>query len=598
MFLALTADDRFWDKSQKILFLSQGCLLHDTRRALWQGLDYEVLPNLWHDPEQLNSAIAYVDVCAEKMLERIGRYLSDLHQHPYHEEHWRIILYAWLQRYIHVLYDRYRHIRLAFEKHADLTTRISQAGLIEPTHDLAHYTHICREDSYNFQICSEIISITNSPPPTSAKENTESVECAPPILEGGFQLRDSVLLYKIHHRHEDMLAQLENSLGDVLQRYPETLFARDQLPTPDPKFDPARNGLINIPADDDFERILVNTLPKSFPTLYLEGYKDSIKTIHKLFPILPRLIISSAHGWYTQEVFKFLAGVAKTQGCQIISMQAGGANGTYKFFAQQAHEERFADRELVWGWAKPDDTKRRTIPCFYTSKILALAALNKNEYRGPSVLFLQAGPLERYLRWMYSTPYGGGSGEPYLAWQMRFLAALPNSTRSNLFYREKPQRDDGQNFSGRIKERFPDLRVEDTYAVPAPDRILDPEVRLIVIDHCSTGYLESFTANKPTILFWDPNLWLMNSVATKLFDDMREVGILHNSPESAARWVQKIYESPLEWWRSDKVQSVRHATISQFGWGTLDWLKYWREAVMSELHAAKDYDGSPTNNIG
>jgi len=457
-----------------------------------------------------------------------------------------------------------------------------------PTYDLAHHMGIANDDPYNFQICSSIISILNGSAPTTGDASHKISQYGARLQRDRLQINDSVLLYKIHHRHESMLEQLEHRLGDALQRYPEAHFNRNQLPKLNPTFDVARLGLSGVSADDVFEQVLVNTLPQNFPTLYLEGYRGGIDAIYRLFPILPSLIVSSAHGWYSQEVFKFLAAVTKTHGGRIASMQAGGSNGIYHFFAQQAHEERISDREFVWGWAEQNDAKKRNVPCFYTSKILVNSSKIKNDDNGLDVLFLQAGPFERYLRWLDSTPYGGGSGEPYIAWQKRFFETLDRPIRAKTFYREKIQRNDGQNFVGRIAENFPELKFEDTLTIAAPDRILDPKVRLIVADHCSTGYLESFAANKPTVLFWNPDLWLINPSVSKFFDDMRNVNILHDSPESAAHWIEQVYESPWEWWRSDETQRVRREVVNRFGWGTVDWLEHWRETILSELKLATD----------
>lgn len=594
MFLAFTADDHLWDKSQKLLFLSQACLLHDARRSHWQGLDYEILPNLWHDPQRLKSAIKYVDDCAEKLLGRLGRYLSELHQVPYHEGHWRIILYSWLQRYIHVVFDRFSHIRFAFENYGNLTTGLARNGAFQTIYDLAHYTSIANSDSYNYQICSHIVSALNDPFIKLHESVSTTHQYDPLDPDKHSKTRGSVFLYNIHYRHEAMIQQLEDSLNSVIQRYPENYFDRSQLPKPERILDNDRLGLARIQADDLFEQILIRTLPQTFPTLYLEGYSQSIEAIQRLFPTSPQLIISSAHGWYTQEVFKFFAAVSKTRGSRIVSMQAGGSNGLYHYFSQQAHEQRLCDREFVWGWAKPKEIRRRNVPCFYTSKILSKAAKNRYANRGSKILFLQAGPFERFLRWIDSTPYGGGSGEAYIEWQKRFFGALRQTTQARVLYREKPQRKDGQHFVGRIAETFPKLEFEDTYSIAAPDRILDPGIRIIVADHCSTGYLESLAANKPTVLFWNSNLWLTGIEGSKLCDEMRDVNILHDSPESAAEWVERIYESPSDWWLSDRVQNVRQVVVNQFGWGTEDWLKYWRETVLSELEIAKRSGSSTT----
>lgn len=587
MFLALTSDHSYWDTSEKVVFLSDSCRLKDSRRSHWQALNYEVMPNLWQDPVNLREAIEYVDSCVERMLCRIGTHISDLHGQSYNERHWRILLYPWLQRYTHVLYDRYRHIQAAVTKYPNLTTSVVPQKHYAQNHDLAEHVHHVREDWYNHQICSQIL--TAEPLDVRKGGNNKNLSgIHTPTLETwpASELADKVLIYKLSYRHNDMLSELGERLSDLLCDYPDSFWDRKNLPMPKLDVGAPRSQLSQLPASDEFESILVQTLPQNFPTLYLEGYKECVNLVRQTFKSFPRLIISSAHGWYTNEMFKYYAAISSDHGTRIASMQAGGANGTYLYFAQQAHEERMSDVEFVWGWAEDNKSKLRNTPCFYTTSIIEKSDGNVKRCTGSKVLFMQAGPLERYLRWMYSTPYGGGAGQQYIDWQIRFFDTLPDDIRKNFLYRAKKQRDDGQHFVGQIVEAFPELTLEDNQVIPGSERILSQDVRLVVIDHCSTGYLEAFAANKPTLLYWNPDSWLMNEHANIYFDKLRSAGILFDTPEEAADAITHRYEDPLEWWSQDNVQKIRAEVLNKYGWGTKDWLNKWEEAIRAEFSNA------------
>ena len=58
MFLATTALTEFWDKNQKTLFLSSGCLPYG-KRDEWESLDYQVMCSPWDDRRRFSEAVGY-----------------------------------------------------------------------------------------------------------------------------------------------------------------------------------------------------------------------------------------------------------------------------------------------------------------------------------------------------------------------------------------------------------------------------------------------------------------------------------------------------------------------------------------------------------
>ena len=62
--------------------------------------------------------------------------------------------------------------------------------------------------------------------------------------------------------------------------------------------------------------------------------------------------------------------------------------------------------------------------------------------------------------------------------------------------------------------------------------------------------------NFPTVVFWDLNRVHTLSSVQSYLDDLRRVKILHDTPESAAKFVNEIYGDPLVWWTSSELQQV------------------------------------------
>ena len=73
----------------------------------------------------------------------------------------------------------------------------------------------------------------------------------------------------------------------------------------------------------------------------------------------------------------------------------------------------------------------------------------------------------------------------------------------------------------------------------------------------ATTYNESLAANIPTVIYWDPKLWEWDESVESAFLKLESVGIFHNTPESAAKHVGKIWNNLEEWWYSKEVQKER-----------------------------------------
>ena len=105
----------------------------------------------------------------------------------------------------------------------------------------------------------------------------------------------------------------------------------------------------------------------------------------------------------------------------------------------------------------------------------------------------------------------------------------------------------------RWKDRFPDIVIDEGHF---DINNLIKKNRIYVSTYNATSFLESITMNIPTIMFWNPNHWEMRDSAIPFFDRLRDVGILHDTPESAAEHVNAIWDDVNFWWEGEILQET------------------------------------------
>ena len=157
MFLATTADQEFWNKDEKILFLGEWCKVFD-QKQVWGKLNYEVLPYHWDDRKKLYEDYKYLDVIYEKKLEEMAEQLNSFHGVNYSNRYWRIVVGPWLYLFVEILFDRYLSIRAAIDSGKVSNTWIPSipANGLVPI-DSLYYKARCIADDYNQFLYGRII---------------------------------------------------------------------------------------------------------------------------------------------------------------------------------------------------------------------------------------------------------------------------------------------------------------------------------------------------------------------------------------------------------------------------------------------------------
>lgn len=574
MFLAMTALSEFWDTRQPMLFLGSWCLRHD-RRAQWESLRYEVLPSPWSDRRRYGEAAQEADATAERLLDALAGYLNEAHGLSHGRRYWRVLCGAWCAVFVHAVYDRYVHLREALRDRPDLETLALDPSSYRTPASFSELSRLLNDDAYNLQLYSELLHHMGYAFPLRSRPQPTVVAEAVPGVSAVRTLQRSIaaMLRKAQgRRYAAALCDL-SAPTDVAWRLAWRLRFQAvpmdseevALPLMPAVFDARRNGLVQVRADNEFERLLVQLLPRHLPTAYLEGFSAARRAVLRRYPSLPPVVASSV-GWYYNEPFKFFAAEAVQHGSRLIAIQHGGAYGMSRFCTHELHERRLSDCFIAWGWAGADDASARNLPVYHP-------IARRTGRDGAPLFILTEHP--RYLHDFRSTPSGSLWTE-YLAWQQRFIGTLPDALRRTFVVRAYPERF-GHAIQEQLAERFPQLQWDEAPLLAARLR----SCRLVVVDHLATTFLEALAADVPTVLFWDPNRWEARHSAQPALDVLRQAGILWDEPEAAARHIAAIAPDVEAWWRQPQVQSARAACLRRFLRTEADWTTAWA-ALLTE----------------
>jgi len=591
VFLATTALSEFWEKDQEILFLGQWCL-RDDRRKEWDGLRYRMLPNPWDDRKRFYQGCAYLEASYERMLDALTGYLNSTHRETLSRQYWQVLIGPWLFHYLHAAYDRYIHLTEAFQLEPDLQTIALDPRCFRVPRNTMEYSNFSGEDLFNLQIFSQLLHGMGY----RSKERVLENRCS----GGGESNADlgwrSVVRQAVRralHRLLRLPILSKNGLqvalfhmdwsSDCLWKLawqtrflaaPYDLEVNRAAMLSEPVFDGRRRGLTGLQAIDEFERLFIHSLPQNVPSLYLEGFRNARRAVLGSIGEIPAVLVSAVGWYYMSEPFKFLAAEAAEYGRRLITVQHGGY-GINRFNVCERHEADIGASFWVWGWAEPAVPATRNMPSPKLSQLLR-RRLRSSLRRSGSILFV-ATETPRYLHRFQSIPTGTQWTE-YVAWEMRFLEAVPEYLRGSILLRPYP-RDHGRMIRERVSQRFSEIRCDANHLFHQSLT----SAQLVVIDHLGTAFLEALVANVPTVLFWDPRYWEARDSAAPYLESLRKAGILWNSPEDAAIMVTKIHQAPRIWWDSEAVQEVRQCFVDRYALSCRDWSDRWARALEEEV---------------
>ena len=81
--------------------------------------------------------------------------------------------------------------------------------------------------------------------------------------------------------------------------------------------------------------------------------------------------------------------------------------------------------------------------------------------------------------------------------------------------------------------------------------------------------------NIPTIIFFNIKQNNIRNEAIIFVDQLKEVGIFHDSPISASKFLNKIESNIEDWWQKEDVQNVVKVFCKKFVYNSKNWKDKW-----------------------
>ena len=562
MFLITTADHRFWKTGEKSLLLGDWCKVYGQEHIL-SALDYEVLPYHWDDRSRLFNDCKYLNGLYERLLCELADELNGLHDVEYSVRYWRIVVGPWLQSFLEILYDRYLSIRLMIESgRATFTWLPDELEWIVPD-DFSCFSNWLDGHGYNHFLYSRLINdlgglkygkinapfkLESSKPKANYFGKNNLLRVVESFSQRTPDFLNKVVFIASYIKPWDLF-RLQVSLGQL-----PYLCVNEVAELGPVEEEVSMRERIRVRAGkNQFESILPEWISRQIPKVYVEGYSDMVCMARKMYPKKPKVIFT-ANPLFGNEGFKVWAGENVEKGVKWVGTQHGGGHGISLWSTSEAHETEVADRYFTWGWKNPDD--KTTVPlsslrlCWGKNKI-------KND---PLGRILWVGFAESpYSSCSYSSPVGPQFLR-YIDDQKKFLKKVCPSVRKLLLLRLYPS-ECGWHENHMWQQLDPSLEIY-RGAKSSFDQL--NESRLAIGTYNGMGILETFSANYPTIIFWNPDYWELRESAKPIFDALHCAGIFHSTPQSAASKVNEIYQDVQAWWMLPEVQDAKNKFCDQF----------------------------------
>lgn len=560
--LVTTALEETW-RDEPVLFLGEWCRRFE-RRQRWSQMDAVLLPYHWDDRARLQKDYAYLQKLHERLLPSLSAQLNHLHGVDHGLRYWRILIGPWLGYFTQMLFDRWTSTTQALQSHDISETVVIQErdGAMVPN-DMPEFVGFFTADPWNHHVYAAILQQFTAVRCTSAEplpENTSSTAMGIPTRRSA---RERLVDWSV--RAANSLARdtdaflmgtslppldelrMYGRLGQVPQRW-------RSVPCAHAEWDGRqRQWLIEGDNRNEFEACARTLIPQQIPKIYLEAYPELMEQVHGLsWPRRPKLIWSS-NSYNSDDVFKAWAAQKAEAGAALVTGQHGGHYGIGRWSFNEEHDIAISDSYLSWGWSQPDQAKVRPV-----GQLKLKQPLDVQHARQPGALLVTCTmPQHSYV--LYSSTVAS-QWLDYFEDQCTFVKNLPPAIRGALTVRLYPE-DYQWNQKGRWRERFPGLRLDSGQS--SIDSLIR-QSRLYISTYNATTYLESFTMNVPTVIYWNPFHWELRDAAIPYFEDLKRVGIFHETPESAAFHVAKIWEDVGTWWDGPELREVLERFKAQY----------------------------------
>ena len=572
-FLVTTALEESWKAKVQTIFLGDWCLI-------FNKFNKDKYPNHivndyhWDDREKYNQDFHFIDKLYEKKLKELTILLNKSHGTDNNIRYWRIVIGPWLRSFTEVLFDRYEILKSINQDISDTIILDYQIHDFIPLNYIEFYSQI-KSDEWNHIIFSEIIQFLNIPYSKSDVKLKETIKPQSSTIKKikekskNFFLKIySILITKISNKIliKDPYMPILNEFKLNLQFFQLPI----RLPASSikkPKEIENRKSTENLNSESDFEKLLNKLLIGLLPFSYLENFEKINTETNFYYPSKSKIIFTS-NAYLHDDHFKIMTAERSLKNIPYVIGQHGGGFKTGLNNQTVLHQLKTCDNFYSWGWTDKSSTENKIIkmPSLKLSRKISLPD-------SEGYILITTPSYPRYFYSHFSVPVAG-----------QFLKIINETidfinNLSGISSEKIKLKLDSDVFGWKVNERFISQGFSKTLTKGENFYKLLSKSRLSISTYNSTIYYETMSSNFPTVIFFDMNFYEISEESKEDFNLLKSVGIFHESPLSAAKFVNSIFNNIDGWWFKKEVQYARKEFCDKYAFNSKTYLKDWKSSI-------------------
>jgi putative transferase (TIGR04331 family) len=471
-----------------------------------------------------------------QVLDQVAINLNEVHNVNFSARYWNIFAGAWLQQFVDMVMFRMFDI--------DRKTELPVSSVnFPPANSLKQFHEFSKSESFVARLHYDT-SIQLQRPKTSDATDVTGVGNSQ-VNTSGCKHGRSFVTATYLPRKTEVLLQLR--LGRIPQR-----IRVQNLPASKSRSELRQLLGISNRNNSIKAQTIIALLPSYMPCTYVEHYVELTQTRKpwnsKRYP----KVIFTANRHLYDDIFNFWMAHAAEMGSRVVLAQHGGQFGISRFPSfSERHEEGVSDRYLTWGWK----SEKYSYPSF----ALTVNSTKKIVPQNSGSLLVVTDELWEYPRSIF-TDLSNNSG--YLEHLADALSLLQPRIQSEVLLRiHHAEAQSGAPQRQWWLTQLPNM-AHDNGELSFQQML--SKSRLVLIAHNGTSIPESIALHAPTVITWSDTYMKVRKSAEPVFDALEAVGIFHRTPESAAEFINSIWDDIDGWWRSPATLEARKHFTDQY----------------------------------
>ena len=536
-FFIATAESKYWPLDGALIF-ANGWLLPNSEGP-HEIRNVSIAPKL-ADKQEL---FELTNKIFESTLDEIVSVLNTYHSTSKSKRYWEIIVGVWLRMFIESVATRTLIVQSVLKNDQNIEIVVSPDLLLSNfPNSLQDFQADMKSISWNASVYNNIFDILNGKRQQNPFVNNSREAITSPVRKRfGPSYLSSTYLPRLKE------FQLAIKLGSIPHR-----IKKIQLPITNSD-DKIRALKLDVSVTGSEIELVVNSLALQYmPHSYLEGFSFLLDWISREYPKKPPRSIFTANRHLYDDAFNIWAAEMSEQGSKLVLAQHGGHFGTSLFasFAER-YELSVSDKYLTWGWSSS--------PVCVKSIVLTQAGVKPRSKPTGTKLLVVTEQVWSHPRSFFLDISEAGNYLPFIT---KTVQSLSDKVKKNVLLRLHH----GHDETGKPQDVWwatqgPIVECDNG---KLPFSTLLPDARLVLTCHNGTTFLETIGNGIPTVIAWDESFITLRPDAKRIFLSLEKVGIFHRTPESAASFINSIWDDVDGWWNSPSTLDARKQFTDQY----------------------------------